>query len=153
MLTKIFLCLTLLFSGGQMQSNSITNYFSKASAITIIENGTKTSYLKGDDKFEEILTSLLKITSGAHDMPAYGVSLDKDTKKATESGLWLELEFKTPETFNELPFESLLFEVSANYEGFNLIRKNNNTYDGRCFYLNLKGNMKHLFATLKNISK
>lgn len=153
MLTKIFLCLTLLFSGGQMQSNSITNYFLKASAITIIENGTKTSYLKGDDKFEEILSSLSKITSGSHDMPAYGVSLDKDTKKATESGLWLELEFKTPETFNELPFESLLFEVSANYEGFNLIRKNNNTYDGRCFYLNLKGNMKHLFATLKNISK
>ncbi len=136
-----------------MPQNSITNYFSKASAITIIENGTKTSYLKGDDKFEEILSSLSKITSGAHDMPAYGVSLDKDTKKAIESGLWLELEFKAPETFNELQFESLLFEVNESYQGFNLIRKNNNTYDGRCFYLNLKGNMKHLYATLKNISK
>ena len=136
-----------------MQSNSITNYFSKASALTIIENGTKTSYLKGDDKFEEILASLSKITSGAHDMPAYGVSLDKDTKKAIESGLWLELKFKTPETFNELPFESLLFEVSPSYEGFNLIRKNNNKYDGRCFYLNLKGNMKTLSNEINKIIK
>ena len=136
-----------------MQQKSITNYFSKATAITIIESGTKSSYIKGDDKFEEILASLLKITAGAHDMPAYGVSLDKDTKKAIESGLWLELEFKTPEIFNELPFESLLFEVNESYQGFNLIRKNNNTYDGRCFYLNLKNNMKHLYSSIKNISK
>ena len=136
-----------------MPQNSITNHFSKASAITIIENGTKSSYLKGDDKFEEILASLNKITASAHDMPAYGVSLDKDTKKATLSGLWLELEFKTPETFNDLPFEALLFEVNESYQGFNLIRKNNKNYDGRCFYLNLKGNMKHLCSTLKNISK
>lgn len=135
-----------------MQQKSITNYFSKASAITIINSGVKTSFLKGDDKFEEVLSALLKTTSDAHDMPAYGVSLDKDTKSALESGIWLELKFKTTEIFNEMPFESLLFEVSPNYEGFNLIRKNNNTYDGRCFYLNLKTNMKHLYATLKNIS-
>ena len=131
-----------------MSSNSITNYFSKANAITIIYNGTKSSYLKGDDKYEEIISSLAKITTNSHDMPAYGVSLDKDTKQAIESGIWIELEFKTPETFNAMPFESLLFEVSPNYEGFNLIRKNNNTYDGRCFYLNLKTNMKHLYATI-----
>ena len=136
-----------------MQQKSITNYFSKATAITIIHNGTKSSYLKGDDKFEEILSALNKITAGAHDMPAYGVSLDKDTKKAIESGLWLELKFKKAETFNELPFESLLFEINESYQGFNLIRKNNNTYDGRCFYLNLKTNMKHLNTVILNILK
>ena len=136
-----------------MQQKSITNYFSKATAITVIHNGTKSSYLKGDDKFEEILSALNKITASSHDMPAYGVSLDKDTKKAIESGLWLELKFKKAETFNELPFESLLFEINESYQGFNLIRKNNNTYDGRCFYLNLKTNMKHLNTVILNILK
>ncbi len=136
-----------------MPQKSITNYVSKASAITIIQNGTKSSYLKGDDKFEEILASLEKMTTGSRDMPAYGVSLDKEVKQASESGLWLELEFKTTETFNEMPFDALLFEVNASHQGFNLHRKFNKKYEGRCFYLNLSGDMSVLSSTLLTISK
>ena len=43
-------------------------------------------------------------------------------------------------------------EVNEKYEGINIIRKNNKTYGGRCFYLNLKSNMKHLSDIIKNIT-
>lgn len=133
--------------------NSITNYFKDAKSITITINDEKFSYLKGDDKFEEILSSIFYVTKNSHDMPAYSVSLDKDTKIALQKGTWIELEFATPQTFNDLPFEAILFEVNEKYEGINIIRKNNKKYDGRCFYLNLKSNMKPLSETIQKISK
>ena len=135
------------------QTNSITEYFKNAKSITIIKNDEKFSYVKGDDKFEELLSALQNVTKDAHEMPAYGVSLDSDTKQAMQTGTWIELQFETFKMHNDLPFEALLIEVNENYEGINIIRKNNKTYDGRCFYLNLKSNMKNLSDKVKNISK
>lgn len=147
------MCFFILTSGGYMEKDSISNYFDEAKSITIMKNDEKYCYIKGDDKFEEIMSSLLAVTKDSHDMPAYGVSLDSDTKKAIQSGTWVELQFDTTKIFNEMPFDSLLIEVKEDYQGINIIRKNNKTYDGRCFYLNLKSNMKKLSDSIKNISK
>ena len=135
------------------QNQTITTFFSQASAVTIIKNGEKFSFLKGDDKFESILKALKTTTANSHEMPAFGVSLDNETKSKLQSGTWLELEFETTKEYNGMPFDALLIEVDENYQGFNLIRKNNNTYDGRCFYLNLKGNMKTLSNEINKIAK
>ena len=134
-----------------MENDSIRNYFADAKSITIIKNDDKFCYTKGDDKFEEILSSLLSVTKNSHDMPAFGVSIDSETKKAIQSGTWIELQFKTTKTFNEMPFDALLIQIEEDYQGINIIRKNNKKYDGRCFYLNLKSNMKHLSDIIKNI--
>lgn len=134
-----------------MENDSIRNYFADAKSITIIKNDDKFCYTKGDDKFEEILFSLLSVTKNSHDMPAFGVSIDSETKKAIQSGTWIELQFKTTKTFNEMPFDALLIQIEEDYQGINIIRKNNKKYDGRCFYLNLKSNMKHLSDIIKNI--
>lgn len=150
-MTKLFMCFLILTSGGYMERDSITNYFNEAKSITIIKNDEYFCYSKGDDKYEEILSALLSVTKGSHDMPAFGVSLDNETKQAIQSGTWLELQFNTTKTFNEMPFDALLIQVNENYQGINIIRKNNKKYEGRCFYLNLKSDMKQLFKTLKNI--
>ena len=134
-----------------MENNSIRNYFSEAKSITIIKNDEKFCYIKGDDKFEEILASLLSVTKNSHDMPAFSVSLDKETKQAIQKGSWIELQFDKTKYFNEMPFDALLIQVDETYQGINIIRKNNKTYDGRCFYLNLKSNMKHISEIIKNI--
>ena len=134
-----------------MENDSIRNYFADAKSITIIKNDDKFCYTKGDDKFEEILSSLLSVTKNSHDMPAFGVSIDSETKKAIQSGTWIELQFKTTKTFNEMPFDALLIQIEEDYQGINIIRKNNKKYDGRCFYLNLISNMKHLSDIIKNI--
>lgn len=134
-----------------MKENSITDFFEKAKSITIIHSGNQIHFQNGDDKFEMVLTSLQNITSNSHEMPAYSVALDDETKTMKNSGLWLELEFWGEQLHGGLPFESLLIEVNSKHSGFNLIRKNNNTYDGRCFYLNLSGDMKSLEQTLQGL--
>ena len=134
-----------------MESNSIRNYFSDAKSITILKNDEKFCYTKGDDKFEEILAALLSATKNSHDMPAFGVSIDSETKSAIQSGSWIELQFNKTMSFNEMPFDALLIQIEEDYQGINIIRKNNKKYDGRCFYLNLKSNMKHLSDIIKNI--
>lgn len=135
------------------QNNSITDYFNHTSAITIIKNGEKFSFLKGDDKFQSLLSSLIIVTKNSQDMPAFGVSLDNETKSKLLSGTWIELEFNETNFFNQMPFDALLIEVDETYQGINIIRKNNGTYDGRCFYLNLKNNMSELSITIKKLTK
>ena len=134
-----------------MENDSIRNYFSDAKSITILKNDEKFCYTKGDDKFEEILVALLSATKNSHDMPAFGVSIDSETKQAIQSGSWIELQFNKTMSFNEMPFDALLIQIEEDYQGINIIRKNNKKYDGRCFYLNLKSNMKHLSDIIKNI--
>ncbi len=139
-----------------MQNNKFENlsdYFYKCSSITIFEDGAETIFVKGDDKYEEIISSLLKITKDAREMPAYGVSLDKETRLARNSGIWLELIFDNTTIYNEMPFDSLLIEINAKYSGFNVIRKVNEKYEGRCFYLNIINTMEPLEKLILNISK
>ena len=131
--------------------NSITNYFYEASSMTISHNDKKCLFFKGDDKFELVFNELKATTQNAHDMPAFGVSIHNDTIDAKESSTWIELNFDSPQEFNEMPFESLLFEIKPEDQGFNLIRKVNGKYDGRCFYLNLNSNMKNLYDVLIKI--
>lgn len=132
---------------------SIVSCFENASNISVCDDGKKFLFFKGDDKFEAIYKSLKHILNGSHDMPALGVSLDSEIQKAKQSGFWLELIFDSVQTFNEMPFECLLFEVKSDFSGVNLHRKFDGKYQGRCFYIDLNSTMKPLFDILKNLSK
>ena len=134
------------------QKHSITNYFKFVSNIVVYNDGKKSLYFKGDDKFELIFFELEKATQNAHDMPAFAVSLDNEIIKEKESGLWLELMFDKTQTFNEMPFDALLFKIEENNSGLNLIRKHNGKYEGRCFYLNLNENLNNLLKTTLKMS-
>ena len=149
-----FLCAFLMiFSGGFMadSKNTITDFFNESTNLVVFDNDNKHLFFKGDEKFETILSALKQATEGAHDMPTFGVSIHNETIDAKKTGLWIELEFATTQTFNEMPFDCLLINVSPENSGFNLIRKTNGKYDGRCFYLNLNSNMKNLFDCIKEI--
>lgn len=132
---------------------SLSDCFTYSKEIILYDDGNATTFQKGDDKYESILSSLLSITEGAHEMPAFGVSLDKETRKVLNDGFWIELVYDSEKTYNEFPFETLLINVHKEHQGFNIIRKVNGKYDGRCFYLDLSSDMSDLFETLTEISK
>jgi len=131
----------------------INNVFDKAEIINVYNEGVKTAYSAGGEEYRKILSSWNEMIDGAHDMPAYGVSLDKYTKEEMKKGLWVEFDFGGVYECNGMPFEKLLVEVKSDFYGFNLIRyTEENGYDGRCFYFDLNGKkMGDFYDLLLNI--
>lgn len=127
--------------------------FDKAQQINVYNEGTKTEYCAGGDEYKKILASWTEMIEGAHDMPAFGVSLNGLTVKEMKTGLWVEFDFKQTLQHKEMPFEKLLVEVGKESQGFNLIRYSPvYGYEGRCFYLDLVGkNMSSFYEILKTL--
>ncbi len=118
----------------------IFNVYEKAVAINVYTVGDKKTYQSGTKEFRDILKCWNEMLENAYDMPAYGVSLHKQTLEEMKSGRWIEFDFGKQLEYNGMPFEKLLVQVESVYQGFNLIRYNKKGgYDGRCFYINLVG--------------
>ena len=122
-------------------------------SINVYNNGEVTVYGVEDAAYNQIIEGWTVMTKNAHDMPAYGVSLNKETLKAMNSGLWVEFDFGKPTEYNGMPFEKLLVEVNKGFYGFNIIRyTKQNGYDGRCFYIDLVNkDMNDFYNVLVNI--
>lgn len=135
-----------------MVDMEIFEVFETAEKITVYNQGEITDYSAGSKPYGEIIRCWYSMTEGAHNMPAYGVSLDWETVEAMKSGLWVEFDFGKLHEINGLPFEKLLIEVEKDFYGFNLIRYTTERgYDGRCFYFDLNGkNMDSLYDLLLN---
>ncbi len=131
----------------------ITEAFGETETILVYNNGAQTAYSAGEEQYNKILACWNEMIGGAHDMPAFGVSLDRYTKEEMKKGLWVEFDFKKVLECNGMPFERLLVEVQKNFQGFNIIRYNADYgYDGRCFYLDLVGkNMDKFHDLLLNL--
>lgn len=131
----------------------IYNVFDSATEINVYNEGVKVSYSAGGKEYEDILEQWNNMIDGAHQMPAFGVSINDLTLKEMEKGLWVEFCFDKQAECCGLPFEKLLVNVNKEYYGFNLIRYNSNCgYDGRCFYLDLVGkNMDELYDLLMKL--
>ena len=131
----------------------IFEVFDETEIINVYGGGIKTAYSAGEEEYNKILVSWNEMIDGAHDMPAYGVSLNHLTVKELEKNLWVEFDFGRALECNEMPFEKLLVQVGKEYYGFNLIRYTSERgYDGRCFYLDLVGkNMNDLYDLLTDL--
>jgi hypothetical protein len=139
MLSKLIMCvgliLRLLF--GSIEVNDWNTIISSASSVVVYTNGEQLCIGKEDKNFGAIVDGFLAMIDGGHDMPAFGVSLDTETRVAMKTGMWLEFMYNRAYEHNGMPFESLLLELNSDYSGFNLIRKANGKYEGRCFYISL----------------
>lgn len=119
----------------EIQLEKITEY---AKGVTVYIDGEKTAYAVGESRFNEICTEWNNMLFGAHEMPAYGVSLNRETEREMKSGVWVEFDFKQTLSSNGMPYEKLLVKASADWYGFNIIRyTSKHGYDGRCFYYDL----------------
>lgn len=116
----------------------IHSAFEYAEKINVYDNGTKTVYSAGEEKFNGIMGEWNAMIASSHQMPAFGVSINDLTFSEMGSGLWVEFDFGKELVCCEMPFEKLLVKVGKEYSGFNLVRYTQKYgYDGRCFYLDL----------------
>ena len=109
-----------------------------ATSITVYKDNSHINFVNGSGEYEKIISAWNELTCDAIQMPAYGVSINDMTVEEKKRGLWVEFNFSSSCTVNELPFEKLLVKVEEEYCGFNLIRYTSpQGYFGRCFYLQL----------------
>jgi hypothetical protein len=121
--------------------------------VNIYSNGNEFVYDDKSNEFENVLSNISNLFEGSREMPAFGVSLDKETKNAMKKGVWVEIIYKTKTKHREMDFDSLLFEVNGEYTGINVIRGNDSVYEGRCFYFDLNKNMTSFLNYINNLIK
>lgn len=131
----------------------VQEVFDYAKQINVYNTGIKIEYREEDLQYKKILSLWKELIENSHQMPAFGVSLDRETKKEINNGVWIEFEFNCELKVWEMPFEKLLCRVEKDSCGFNLCRFNPECgYDGRCFYLDLNGkNMCNLYNLLVDL--
>jgi len=122
--------------------------------VEIVVDNITTVVDNGSDNYTQIFDELDKMLNNAHEMPAFGVSLDNEVNEALKTGVWLKLIYSDTITYNEMTFDTLLIEVQKNWNGFNIHRGNNGIFEGRCYYISLTDtNMDNLYELLQDINE
>ena len=116
--------------------NSLVDIVNKIQSLEVFKNGNIKLVENNEESFLQIKDNLKDLFSSSRLMPAFGVSLHNDTLNEIKKGIWLKINFDSKIEKSGLPFNSLIFKLEE-VQGFNLIRLYNNTYDGRCLYLDL----------------
>ena len=142
LLYRLIIILMLIFSKINTipMDNNILEIMSTSQEIVIYQDGEKTTLTKNSTEFDNISNELLRLSSNSRECPAFGVALHNETLEAMTTGLWLEVKFEQTISHNEMPFDTLLIQVVGEYTGFNIIRKYDDKYEGRCFYVDLIDN-------------
>ena len=133
--------------------NNILEIMTTANEIVVYQDGEDTKIKPDNIKFTKISNELLRLSTTSRECPAFGVALHNETVEAMSSGLWIEFKFDKTISHNEMPFDTLVIEVVGEYTGFNIIRKYENKYEGRCFYVDLiDTNLTSLEEIIKSVS-
>lgn len=134
-------------------SVELNEAFDYAEKINVYNDGQTTVYRPQDRGFDEIIVGWKAMIDGARTMPAFGVSLDRETRQELKHDLWVEFDFDRRMEYRRMPYEKLLIKVERYNSGFNLIRYTaEKGYDGRCFYYDLvNNNMSDFYDILLNL--
>lgn len=134
-----------------MEAN-IQQIFDEVQEINIYRNGNIARCLPSQMSYKLVINGFKNLLAGARQMPAFGVSLNDETKTALSSGTWVEFDFKKRMEYDEMPFEKLLMETVPAHTGFNLSRYNSEGgYSGRCYYFDLPRNMEEFYDILQSV--
>lgn len=130
----------------------IKDYIKSCSQIKIYNDGKCATIDKTNGGYEAIIVAWDKMTEKAIEMPAFGVSINNYTIEQLKSGLWVEFVFEKETNYCEMPFLKLLVNIVSDYKGFNIIRyTKEDGYFGRCYYLQLAGDMSTIDKIVRNI--
>lgn len=88
----------------QIALEKMTDY---AKSVSVYNDGETTVYKVGEDKFDLICAEWNNMIFGAHEMPAYGVSLHHETVETVKSGVWAEFSFNKELESGGMPYEKL----------------------------------------------
>ena len=132
---------------------NLSNIVESAESINVYNDGNIISFTEKEKTFDVLVEGWQDLLDNSHEMPAFGVSLNRHTTEEMKKGLWIEFVFEKQIFYNEMPFEKLLVKVEKLWQGFNIIRYNASSgYDGRCYYVDLVGkNMSVFYDILINL--
>ncbi|MBQ7880561.1 MAG: hypothetical protein IJ358_01800 [Clostridia bacterium] len=126
------ICATILLDGG-METKTIQQYLLGYNQVEIVVNNE----CKTVEDIEKLNITLNKMLKDSRVMPAFGVSIHNETINAMQKGVWLRLSYDETKWVNGMNFDTLLINVEPKYSGFNIIRRNDGLYEGRCYYIDL----------------
>lgn len=124
---------------------NLYDFFENADSITIYNSNNKLNFKKNTPEFNELLSEFQDTIYNSYELPALSVSLHNETIQALKLDCWIEFNFTSTLSHNDLPFQSLLIQITPEQNALNIIRKQNSQYEGRCFYLNLDSTKTSLF--------
>ena len=116
--------------------NSLIDCMDYVEKFEVNIHGKSKEIEKENKEFNAIFLRLKDLFANSRLMPAFGVSIHSQTLNELKNHKWIKICFSQEMSKNGLKFSSLLFKLEE-VEGFNLIREFNNSYDGRCLYLDL----------------
>ena len=112
---------------------------SKAKIIVTKDNEQITINIKKD---------LLELLEGAYFTPSYVVAKNDEILRAKDKGVWIEVIMDKVTSFKDYSFSSLLFQLKPKYNFLTFIRKENDTYTGKCINYNLATNTTQLYKII-----
>lgn len=131
---------------------TVQQIFDEVQQISIYNNGSAVKLLPAQMGYKLVINAFKNLLSDARQMPAFGVSLDDQTREAIKEGMWVEFDFGKKLWYSEMSFEKLLVNVVSSYSGFNVIRYNaQDGYSGRCYYFALSGDMSPFYDILQSV--
>lgn len=126
--------------------------FDEVREIEIHDNGSTVKLLPAQTGYKLVINGFKTLLLNARQMPAFGVSLNDDTRAAMGEGLWVEFDFGKNLRYSQMSFEKLLVQVVSSYSGLNLIRYNaDEGYHGRCYYFELNGDMSEFYNIVTSV--
>lgn len=130
-----------------MQKDPLLEIVPQAQELVLYSDGRSVRFQQESEEFASVVAAWRQMTENAVRMPALGVSIDHLTREEMKRGLWAEFLYSKQEMIAEMPFTALLFAVKENYFGFNVVRRYEGRYNGRCFYIDLRGETMHTLAS------
>lgn len=119
------------------------------SQSSIIVDGAE--IVLSQEQQESLETEVLQMFEKSHTLPAFGVILADEFSQLIQEGKFVSLKFQQPLELNGLPFDQLVFQVSPDFQSFNLFRGNKGVFQGRCINIDLMGeNMQNLYSLIES---
>lgn len=139
----LFMTLPILMCS---QACTLPDCLSEANMVKAYQNGQEISMEA--EQHSQFLAYFNAAISDCRESPAFCVSLHDNTMKEFETGIWIKFIFNETQVAQGMPFDSLLMHIEKDSSGVNLLRGNQDVYNGRCFYLDLQHNFNELYDYL-----
>lgn len=131
---------------------TIQEIFDEVQQIEIHNNGSTLKLLPEQPGYKLVINGFINLIANGRQMPAFGVSLDNETRIAMGEGVWVEFDFGKRLWYSQMSFEKLLVQVVSSYSGFNVVRYNSaDGYAGRCYYFALNGDMREFYNVVTSV--
>ena len=96
----------------QIKLENVTQY---ASSVNVYVDGETSIYPVGCEKFNDICAQWNNMLEGAHQMPAFGVSLHDETIREMKKGVWAEFVLDGQYSSDGMTYEKLLVAVHPDW--------------------------------------